>query len=197
MLALALPAAAPAVSTHTLSVYAEGNGDNANNIIATFSEATCKVEKQKGRTVFKADLLSKDRAYRINLFIPHWEGFKEKLPEDENEYEIEQGIDFDKPQIEFGPVNGHGPELFNSWFVPPFESFAFGRVAFRNGGHLLGIGYGPALWNEGETKAVFFTGVVECVKKAPPKKGKPGKKGSGGKKGKGKPGKHRARSPLR
>ena len=49
---------------------------------------------------------------------------------------------------------------------------AIGRALFREGGHLLGIGFGPAMFNSHGTHAIAFTGVVECEK---PRKGKKGK----------------------
>jgi hypothetical protein len=172
--AILMPAAAPAVSPlHAIEVYGEGSSSEPLTI---FETARC--EKQKGGDFF-AFANSRDGDL-LTLRIPNFHGYHQ-------EYSIEQGETPGNPTLNFFKNTGDGhATVFSNEFVPSYESVEIGEALFREGGRLLGIGYGPSMYDSSRGKAIFMTGVVECEK--PKKKGKPKGKG-GGKKGGGKKGK--------
>jgi hypothetical protein len=160
------PAMAPAAEgVHKLEVYGEGSSSKPLTI---FETAHCGKTKKGG---FFATSTSRDGDL-LTFRIPNFNGYKA-------EYTIEQGEMPGNPTLDFYEKGegGHAT-VYSNEFVPPYETVEFGEALFREGGKLLGIGYGPSMYTEHAGKAVFMTGVVECEK---PKKGKP--KG-GGKKGK-------------
>jgi hypothetical protein len=69
-------------------------------------------------------------------------------------------------------VEGDLGTTYSSRYEPPAPIPTIGRALFREGGHLLGIGFGPAMFEHNHDQAIQFTGVIECEK---PKKGKKGK----------------------
>jgi hypothetical protein len=168
LLGLLVPATAPAVSPlHSISVYGEGDSGKP---LAVFATATCTrtPSKSGGGKTFEARSVSTDGKSRLFLTLPNFGGFKK-------EYEIEAGTGSDVPYVDV--LLGEGDEsatTFSSRYVPPAPIPVIGRALFREAGHLLGIGYGPAMYEHESNRAIQFTGVIECEK---PKKGKKGKKG--------------------
>ena len=97
------------------------------------------------------------------MTIPQFSGFKK-------EYEIEPGTESSAPYLNvFIGEGDNGGAFYTNRYAPPAPIPTIGRAIFREAGHLLGIGYGPAMYNFQRSKAVTFTGVIECEK---PKKGK-------------------------
>jgi hypothetical protein len=164
LLALLAPATAPAVSPlHSISVYGEGDSGTP---LAVFAKAKCTRKASKGGKSFEARSTSLDGRSKLFLTIPNFEGFKK-------EYEIEQGYTHTDPYVDVYIDEGDkGGTTYSSRYEPPAPIPTIGRALFREAGHLLGIGFGPAMFENEHDRAIDFTGVIECEK---PKKGKKGK----------------------
>jgi hypothetical protein len=164
LLALLAPATAPAVSPlHSISVYGENEGGPP---LAIFTTAKCVHKKGKSGKFFNAKLTSTDGESQMEVSIPEFGGFKK-------EYELEPGYDGDKPLVTVAIGEGEkakGKHYFASYYPPPAPIPTIGRVLFREGGHLMGVGFGPAMYDYHGEQAINFTGVVECER--PKKKGK-------------------------
>lgn len=131
--------------------------------MAVFATATCTRKSGKSGKTFKAKSISADGESELFLTIPDFGGFKK-------EYEIEAGSGSSVPYVDVYIGEGDkGGTTFSSRYEPPAPIPVFGTALFREGGHLLGIGYGPAMYEHESSRAITFTGVIECEK---PKKGK-------------------------
>jgi hypothetical protein len=129
-------------------------------------------KSKSGEPFFLAKATSTDGNSRLEVDISNFAGFKK-------EYEVEPGNVEGLPIVAFTLGDGKGNGVaYSNTYPPPEPIPTIGRIVFREAGHLMGVGYGPAMYDYRGDSAVTFTGVVECEK---PKKGK---------KGKGKPGKH-------
>ncbi len=136
---------------HTLFVYGEGE----SAAIAKFTTATCT--KSKGS--FLARMESTDGKHQLFVKVFDFHGFKA-------EYEIEAGPPDPNPAISFETTSGGDPSSeFSNRFAGPPGTFGFGEVLFREGGRLLGVGYGPSMFSRDGAHAVFLTGVVSCSSK--------------------------------
>lgn len=160
--ALAGPATALAAGSHEIDVYGSDGG-----ITAKFSSAKCVKGKsqESGRRAFFAEAVSTNGKYQLFVKVFGFDGF--------HEYQIEQGSIDPNPGVTFQEKteNGGGSEYSNR-FVPSYPSPGFGAIAFRQGGRLLGVGYGPAMYSRDLSDAVFLTGVVECHYKKKKRSGK-------------------------
>lgn len=138
-------------------------------MIAVFSKAKCLRKKHGSETYFHATATAEHGSDQLYVSISKFEGFKK-------EYEVEPGPRDGEPFVVFREDKGDDTtESYASYYPPPYEIPTIGRIVFREGGRLLGVGYGPALFEFHGAHAVSFTGVLECEY--------PGKKGKGGIKG--------------
>jgi hypothetical protein len=163
-LALAFPGAALAAGSHQIQVLTSGS-----TVLTTFSSAKCEKRKASEGTnrIFHAISISKNRNYRLDVTIFDFKGFLA-------EYELNQGSIDPAPGVfltDLTDESGNGN--YSNAFEPPYPSFGFGEIAFRHGGKLMGVGYGPAMYTADASDAVLLTGVVECKYK---KKRRPGKR---------------------
>jgi hypothetical protein len=133
-------------------------------VVAVFEKAKCVHKQSKLGTgpFFRAKAKSTDGKSTLVVEIGHFVGFK-------TEYEVEPGYVEGAPIVE---VNVDGTPYSNT-YPPPAPIPTIGRILFREAGHLMGVGYGPAMFDYHQDSAVTFTGVIECER--PTKKGKPGK----------------------
>jgi hypothetical protein len=146
------PAAAP---VHSISVFGEGDSGKP---LAVFGAAECSRKSTKAGKTFTARSVSTDGESELFLSIPGFGGFKK-------EYEIEAGTGSDAPYVDVYIGEGDdGGSTFSSRYKPSAPIPVIGRALFREGGHLLGIGYGPAMYEYRRQSAVTFTGVIECEK---------------------------------
>jgi hypothetical protein len=161
LLSLLAPAGAfAAAPLHSISVFKEGDSGTP---AAVFATAECTRKPGKSGKTFEAKSIATDGASELFLTIPHFEGFKK-------EYEIEAGTSSSEPYVDVRIDEGDKGGLFYSnRYAPPAPIPIFGTALFREAGHLLGIGYGPAMYEYRRQNAITFTGVIECEK---PKKKK-------------------------
>jgi hypothetical protein len=168
LLCLLAPAGASAVSPlHSISVYAEGGGEGESEVVAVFTTAKCVHKKSKSGSgpYFLAKAKSTDGQSELQVSIPEFTGFK-------TEYEVEPGEITPKPSVTFALGEGNSNHFYSSTYAPPVPVPTIGEIIFREAGHLMGVGYGPAMFDYHGASAVFFTGVVECEKAKKGKKGK-------------------------
>jgi hypothetical protein len=160
VVALLAPASGSAVSPlHSISVYGE---DESGEPLAIFTKATCKRTTGKSGKGFRAAAVSTDGKSELEVTVPQFGGFKK-------EYEINLGSKYPEPSVNVDIGAGRSGTLYGSFYEPPYPVPAIGRILFREGGRLMGVGFGPSLYEKNGERAVDFTGVVECEK---PKKGK-------------------------
>ena len=160
-LALAVPGTTLAAGSHEIDVYGSEGG-----IVAKFSSAKCRkgISKESGRRYFHAEALSTNGEYQLFVTVFGFGGFQ-------REYEIGQGPPDPNPGVIFqSNSDNSGAAEYSNSFVPSYPSPGFGEIAFRRGGKLFGVGYGPSMYSRDLSDAVFLTGVVEC--KYPKRKGK-------------------------
>jgi hypothetical protein len=122
--------------------------------LTTFSKARCK--KQNGE--FSARAVSTDGKWSLRLRIFQFRGFHA-------EYQVEQGKLVPEPGIIVAPVGPAGKDLYYASYInPPEPSPGFGEILFREGGRLMGVGYGPAMFSTRHSidDAINLTGVVTC-----------------------------------
>ncbi|MBA3865951.1 MAG: hypothetical protein H0X42_06340 [Solirubrobacterales bacterium] len=132
-----------------------------NTIIATFTKAKCKVTKSgSGKSIFIKGR-STDGKYILDAAILHeFNDFKE--------YPVRQGPG-QEPDIlletatETSPATEWGSQFLPSFPVPGGGAINFAKPNGKPGtGHLVGIGFGPAMWARDGASAVVLAGVLEC-----------------------------------
>lgn len=162
-LALTFPDGALAAGSHQIQVLTSGS-----TVLTTFSSAKCEKRKARegGSRIFHAISISKNKVYRLDVTIFDFNGFGA-------EYELNQGSTDPDPAVFLTDLTDQsGDGNYSNAFEPPYPSFGFGEIAFRQSGKLMGVGYGPAMYTADASDAVLLTGVVECKYK----KKRPGKR---------------------
>jgi hypothetical protein len=164
MLAMALPAAAPAKSPpeHKITVL-----DDQSNVLATFSSATCGTRRFSDGTSYRYIHARSDAGGDYGLIV-----------------DLFGAVRFGhRYTVKLAPTSKHNPFIdvyrggdqasdSNEWAsnnAPPYPVPSEGDVEFSSGGTLVGVAFGPAMFSEDRTNAVQLTGVVRCHK---PKKKK-------------------------
>ncbi|QIG43562.1 hypothetical protein G5V58_13035 [Nocardioides anomalus] len=128
-------------------------GPDSSAELATFTKAKCYQQSRRKR--FSAVATSTDKAWRLIVVVPAFAGF-------DRDYDVPLA-DYapGNPTIVFRSSDPNGP-VWSSLDVPPFPVPGFGQVTFARKGKLMGVGFGPAMWNEGATSAVTLAGVLSC-----------------------------------
>jgi hypothetical protein len=155
LLALGLASGGVAVASspvdgaeHSITVL----GPNSSDQLTTFVRARCGREHDGA---FRGRAVSTDKKWKMTVSVPNFHGY-------DATYDIPFGTyDPDLPAVLIKPTHGDSPS-FASWHTPGYDVPAFGQVTFGKKGKLMGVGFGPAMYDEGGTSAISFTGVVTC-----------------------------------
>ena len=130
-------------------------GPDSSEKLTTFSKAKCH---KSHRGDFFAVAVSDDKAWRLIVVVPDFAGFDQSYDVPLADYAPSN------PTIVFRSSDPNGP-IWSTMDVPPFPVPGFGQVTFARKGKLMGVGFGPAMWNEGATSAVTLAGVMSCTYK--------------------------------
>jgi hypothetical protein len=136
--------AAPA-SAHSVHVI------HGKRTVWKFHTAACKRSKDKFSAVLGGE--KKNPAYAMAVVIDGFDGF--------GVYPVSLGPSLDKGDV-FLKLFGPGDKAYSNFYAPPFPSPGSGKVYFGDGGHLMGVAFGPAMYTRDATDAVAVTGVVTC-----------------------------------
>lgn len=134
-------------------------GPDGSDQLTTFTTAKCGKERDGD---FRARAVSTDKAWKMTLDIPNFKGYGRAYDIPLSTYDPDVAAVFIKPTHADSPV-------YASYHVPSFPVPGFGQVNFKKRGKLMGIGFGPAMWDERATSAITFAGVVTCRYKKKPR----------------------------
>jgi hypothetical protein len=144
-LALAVSSATSADTPHKLLVL------HGKTLAWTFHTAACAATKHRFTALVPGGV--KHSPYALAVVINGYDG-PGSYPIDfgPRQYEAKVYLDL------YGPGNTH----YSNTFIPPFPSPGYGHVYFMSKGALMGLAFGPAMYNQAASDAVSLTGVVSC-----------------------------------
>lgn len=145
LLALATAAASPAQAapSHRLLVV------HGRDVVWTFHTAACKRSKHRFTAVLGGEVRNPD--YALAVHIDGFSGF--------HRYAVTLGPSLDGVFLKlFGP----GDAVYSNFYRPPYPVPGAGRVTFGNGGRVMGVGFGPAMFSADGSDGVVLAGAVTC-----------------------------------
>jgi hypothetical protein len=124
---------------------------HGSQAVFAFHTAECVKKKDIFTAVLGGEY--KSPKYAMAVRIEGFSGFKD--------YPVTLGPSLGAGSVSlklFGPRNA----VYSNFYKPPFPSPGAGHVKFTHHGHLMGVGFGPAMYTRDASDAVLLTGVVKC-----------------------------------
>jgi hypothetical protein len=140
-LALAASSTAQARAPHRVVVI------HGSQVVWSFHTASCVKTKGRFTAVLGGEVKNPD--YAMAIVLDRFTGF--------HDYPVTLGPSGDSFMKLFGPN-----AVYSNIYAPPFPSPGAGRITFADGGRLMGVGFGPAMFTQDASDAVSLTGVVKC-----------------------------------
>jgi hypothetical protein len=155
-LGLVAPAVVSADPDHQVTMIGENN-----KVLATFTQAKCKITKSGNGKSFFMLSRSTNGKYILDAAILHnFDTF--------TNYPVKQGPGQEPDIIVEAASKPKDASEWGSQFLPPFPVPGAGAINFSDEkgkpgtGQLVGVGFGPAMWARDSSSAVVLAGVVEC-----------------------------------
>jgi hypothetical protein len=127
-------------------------GPDGADQLTTFTKAKCGKEHDGA---FRARAISTDKAWRMLVGVPNFKGYDEV-------YDIPFGTyTGEDAAVLIRPAKADTPS-YASWHHPSYPVPGYGEVRFDNHGKLMGVGFGPAMYDENGQTAITFGGGVTC-----------------------------------